>query len=235
MEYVSGLPLSEHCDAQRLSPPERLAIFIEVSKCARRCSTPTRKASSTATSSPLGLPLGTPEYMSPEQAAMAEADIDTTTDIYSLGVILYEVLTGTLPHDPQALKAAGLTDLAQVIREQEPERPSTRVSGLGDRATTVAESRHTDALSLRRQLKGDLDWIVLKAMEKERARRYASASELAADIRRYLRNEPVLAGPPSRAYRIRKFVARHKAGVAAAAAILVALVLGIARRARPPR
>ncbi|HVQ28966.1 MAG TPA: serine/threonine-protein kinase [Vicinamibacteria bacterium] len=175
----------------------------------------------------LGLPVGTPEYMSPEQAEMTEADVDTTTDIYSLGVILYELLTGTLPHDPKALKAAGLTGFARVIREQEPERPSSRVSGLGHTASTVAERRHTDAPSLRRQLKGDLDWIVLKAMEKERARRYPSASELAEDIRHFLRDEPVSAGPPGATYRARKFMARHRALVAATAASLAVLLLGI--------
>jgi len=176
----------------------------------------------------LGVAIGTPEYMSPEQAEMGEEGVDTTTDIYSLGVILYELLTGSLPHDPEALRSAGLVGLARAIREHEPARPSTRITGLGDRATTVAGERHTDVLSLRRQLSGDLDWIVLKAMEKDRARRYASASELAEDIRRHLRNEPVLAGPPGAAYRVRKFVARHRAGVTAAALVAVALVAGIA-------
>jgi tetratricopeptide (TPR) repeat protein/predicted Ser/Thr protein kinase len=176
----------------------------------------------------LGLPIGTPEYMSPEQAEMSDVDLDTTTDIYSLGVVLYEILTGTLPHDPKTLRAAGLTGFAKVLREQEPERPSTRVSGLGARAATVAGERHTDLASLRRQLSGDLDWIVLKAMEKDRTRRYASASELAEDIRRHLRSEPVLAGPPTAAYRVGKFVARHRTAVAAASLVAIALVAGIA-------
>ena len=176
----------------------------------------------------LGVAIGTPEYMSPEQAEMGEAGVDTTTDIYSLGVILYELLTGALPHDPQKLRSAGLVGLARAIREQEPARPSTRVTGLGARATTVAGERHTDVMTLRRQLSGDLDWIVLKAMEKEPERRYASASELAEDLRRHLRNEPVLAGPPGAAYRVRKFVARHRAAVGSAAFVAVALVAGIA-------
>jgi len=262
MEYVDGLPLTDHCDARRLDLSARLELFIEVCAAVQhahqkgvihRDLKPSNLlvADASGRAQPkvidfgiakavsgrltdhtlvteLGLVVGTPEYMSPEQAEMGEAGIDTTTDIYSLGVVLYELLTGTLPHDPKSLRGAGLPGLARAIREQEAPRPSNRVTGLGARATTVAGQRHTDAPSLRRQLSGDLDWIVLKAMEKDRARRYASASELAEDIRRHLRDEPVLAGPPGAAYRIRKFVARHRAAVTAAALVAVALVAGIA-------
>jgi tetratricopeptide (TPR) repeat protein/predicted Ser/Thr protein kinase len=174
-----------------------------------------------------GVPMGTPEYMSPEQAEMKEADVDTTTDIYSLGVVLYELLTGTLPYDREELRSAGITGLARILRDTEPRRPSTRMGG-DPASATAAERRLTDAATLRRQLSGDLDWIVLKAMEKDRARRYPSASELAADVRRYMRQEPVAAGPPSAGYRLGKFVSRHRKAVALVSMLALALAVGAA-------
>lgn len=171
--------------------------------------------------------IGTPEYMSPEQAEMSELDIDTRTDIYSLGVILYELLAGVLPFDPETLRAASLAEIQRIIREKEPPKISTRLSSLGDTGPIIADFRNTDPGSLHRELKGDLDWITMKAMAKDRVHRYASASELDADLMRYLNHDPVAAGPPSVVYRAKKYVKRHKLGVAAAAFISLALIAGI--------
>ncbi|MFX0200511.1 MAG: tetratricopeptide repeat protein [Candidatus Hodarchaeota archaeon] len=171
--------------------------------------------------------IGTPEYMSPEQAEMSGLDVDTRTDIYSLGVILYELLVGVLPFDPKSLREAGFSEIQRIIRETDPPKASTRLSCLGDTQTSIAEQRKTDPNSLKKELKGDLDWITVKAMAKDRIQRYASASELAADIGRYMRHEPVTAGRPSATYRIRKYIKRHKVGVAAAALIVIAIMVGI--------
>jgi serine/threonine protein kinase/tetratricopeptide (TPR) repeat protein len=172
--------------------------------------------------------IGTPEYMSPEQAEISGLDIDTRTDIYSLGVMLYELLVGVLPFDPIALRSAGFAEIQRIIREEEPPRASTRFDNLGDTRTSVVEQRKTDIASLHKQLKGDLEWITMKAMEKDRTRRYATASELASDIDKHLRHEPVSASPPSAVYRIGKYIRRHKLGVAAAAFVLVAILIGTA-------
>ena len=172
--------------------------------------------------------IGTPEYMSPEQAEMTELDIDTRTDVYSLGVLLYEILVGAQPFDGRELRRVGFDEMRRKIREEEPPRPSVRLSGLGEQSTSAAKNRRSEPSTLARQLHGDLDWITMKALEKDRTRRYDSPSELAADIGRHLRNEPVLAGPPSTTYRVRKFVRRHTIGVAASALVVLALVLGIA-------
>lgn len=171
--------------------------------------------------------IGTPEYMSPEQAEMTGLNIDTRTDVYSLGVLLYELLVGTLPFDPQSLRRAGYAEIQRVIREQEPPKPSTRLSSLGGQSVAVVHQRRTDLPTLVSQLRGDLDWIILKAMEKDRTRRYSTASELAADVSHYLCNEVVSACPPSTVYRLRKFVRRHRIGVLSAVAVAAALVLGV--------
>jgi serine/threonine protein kinase/tetratricopeptide (TPR) repeat protein len=168
--------------------------------------------------------IGTPEYMSPEQAEISGLDVDTRTDIYSLGMMLYELLVGVLPFDPKALRSAGFAEIQRIIREEEPPRASTRFSNLGDTQTSIVEQRKTDVASLHKQLKGDLEWITMKAMEKDRTRRYASANELATEIQRYLNLQPVLAGPPSGLYRLRKFVRRHKVVVGFASVLFTFIV-----------
>jgi len=176
----------------------------------------------------LGRLIGTPEYVSPEQLGRSELDVDTRTDVYSLGVLLYELLVGALPFDRQALSGASYLELQRILRDSEPPRPSVRLSQLGARSTEVSRHRGVDPPALRRWLHDDLDWIVMKALEKDRARRYQTASELAADLERHLRHEPVVAGPPGAAYRLRKFVRRHRLGVAAAGLMLLAAAVALA-------
>jgi len=172
----------------------------------------------------MGVLVGTPEYMSPEQADLREQNIDTRTDVYSLGVILYELLAGALPFDAKTLRAAGLEAILRVIREVEPPKPSTKVRSLGESSAATAEKRREEPRSFARRLQGELDWITLKALEKDRARRYGTPNELAADIARYLRNEPVVAGPATAGYRIKKYAARHRVGFAVAACVVVLLI-----------
>jgi serine/threonine protein kinase/tetratricopeptide (TPR) repeat protein len=174
-----------------------------------------------------GQMVGTPAYMSPEQAEMSALDVDTRTDVYSLGAMLYELLVGAAPFDSGALRKMSYTELQRVLREEEPPRPSTRVSSMVQEASRVAERRHVEPRALIRALRGDMDWIVVKAIEKDRMRRYATPLELAADIQRHLNNEPVLARPPSVTYRLGKFVRKHKIPVAAAVAVLLALIAGL--------
>jgi eukaryotic-like serine/threonine-protein kinase len=168
-----------------------------------------------------GVMLGTPQYMSPEQADSAGEDIDTRTDVYSLGVILYEMLVGAAPLETGKLS---LEETLRKLRDEDPPRPSTKLRTLGERSTTTCANRRTEAGALGRQLRGDLDSIVLKALEKQRSRRYGSPSEFAADIGRYLRHEPVEARPASAGYRVRKYIRRHRIGVAFAAGLVLLLV-----------
>jgi serine/threonine protein kinase len=173
--------------------------------------------------------IGTPAYMSPEQARLSGLDIDTRTDIYSLGVLLYELLTGKTPLDHKELVASGLDEMRRTIREKEPVRPSTRLSTmLEGELTTTAKHRRTEVPRLIHQVRGDLDWIVMKALEKDRARRYETASGLANDVQRYLASEPVAARPPSNLYRFQKLARRNKLAFAAAGAVTAALILGLA-------
>jgi serine/threonine protein kinase len=172
--------------------------------------------------------IGTPAYMSPEQAEMSGLDIDTRSDIYALGVLLYELLTGSPPFDAGELMASGLEAMRRTIREKEPARPSTRLSTMLDAdLSTIARKRQSDSPKLVHQLRGDLDWIVMKALEKDRTRRYETASGFAADIQRHLQNEPVVARPASNLYRFQKMVRRNKLGFVATSAVVFALVAGI--------
>ena len=262
MEYVSGIPITDYCDQNRLGLRERLGLIVQVCEGVQHAhqkgiihrdikptnvlvtvheSRPAPKiidfglAKATAHSltertlyTELGQLVGTPEYMSPEQAEMSGLDVDTRTDIYSLGVLLYELLVGALPFDSGTLRAGSYDDVRRRIRDVEPQRPSARATTLITSSGKKDINRTpTEIGALPRQLKGDLDWIVMKAIEKDRTRRYASASDLAADIQRHLNDEPVMAGQPSQSYRMKKFIRRHKLAVAAASAVTVALLLGI--------
>jgi serine/threonine protein kinase/tetratricopeptide (TPR) repeat protein len=171
--------------------------------------------------------VGTPLYMSPEQAELSGLDIDTRSDIYSLGVLLYELLTGTTPFDKKRLREVGYDEMRRIIREEEPPRPSTRLSTLGQAAVTVSERRQSDPRRLSQLFRGELDWIVMKALEKGRNRRYETASAFAADIEHYLKDEPVAACPPSVRYRLRKFMRRNRGPILAVNVILLALLVGI--------
>ncbi|MBL8898570.1 MAG: serine/threonine protein kinase [Planctomycetes bacterium] len=171
--------------------------------------------------------LGTPEYMAPEQAEMSGLDIDTRADVYSLGVLLYELLTGTKPFDARDALKLGFQELLRRIREVDPAKPSTRISTLGERASPTAANRQVNVDALSARLRGDLDLIVMKALEKDRTRRYDTPSAFAGDVERFLRDEPVLAAPPSAAYRFRKLVRRRRKTMLAGALLLLLLVLGI--------
>jgi serine/threonine protein kinase/tetratricopeptide (TPR) repeat protein len=244
MELVKGVPITDYCDQEQLTPRERLPLFLAVCQAVQHAhqkgiihrdlkpsnvlvtlhdGTPVVKVIDFGIAKATGEPLtdktlftnfaqfmGTPLYMSPEQAAMSGLDVDTRSDIYSLGVLLYELLTGTTPFEKERFKEAGYDEMRRIIREEEPPKPSTRMSTLGQAATTFATHRKSAPKRLSQLFRGELDWIVMKCLEKDRNRRYESASALADDVQHYLRDEPVQACPPSAAYRFHKFARRNK-------------------------
>jgi formylglycine-generating enzyme required for sulfatase activity len=260
MEYITGVPILEYCDTEKLDTAARLDLFRQACLAIQHAhqkgiihrdikpsnvmitlhdGTPVVKVIDFGIAKATNVELttrtlftahhqmlGTPAYMSPEQAEMSGLDIDTRSDIYSLGVLLYELLTGTTPFATEQLLEGGWAEMMRIIREDEPPKPSTRLSSLGATATRTAAQRHVDVRRLGLLLRGDLDWIVMKCLEKERSRRYETAEGLAADVARHLANEPVAAGPPSASYRFRKFVRRHRGGAFAATIVAVAIVLG---------
>jgi len=168
--------------------------------------------------------IGTPAYMSPEQAQMSGLDVDTRTDIYSLGVLLYELLTGTTPFEPRTLQEAGYAEIERIIRETDPPKPSTRLRSLGQEVMDVARWRQTSGEALCKLIKGDLDWTVMKCLEKDRTRRYETAHGLAQDVERHLRNEPILARSPGVIYRLQKFMRRHRSRIAVAGVVIILLI-----------
>jgi WD40 repeat protein/serine/threonine protein kinase len=262
MELVRGVRITDYCDQAKLSPPERLALFIQICQAIQHAhqkgiihrdikpsnilvalhdGVPVPKVidfgiakategrlSEATVYTQLHQFMGTPAYMSPEQAEMSGLDIDTRSDIYSLGVLLYELLVGSTPFDAKELMAAGLDKMRQTIREREPVRPSTKLAALaGEQLTTTAKRRSVEASRLVHLLRGDLDWIVMKCLEKDRNRRYETANGLAADVKRHLNREPVVARPPGNLYRLQKMVQRNQLAFAAAGAVVAALVLGL--------
>jgi serine/threonine protein kinase len=261
MELVKGTPITKYCDEHRLTPRQRLELFVPVCQAIQhahqkgiihRDVKPSNVLVAPYDGKPVvkvidfgvakatgqrltertlftgfGAVVGTLEYMSPEQAELNNQDIDTRSDIYSLGVLLYELLTGTTPLTKERLKQAGFTEMLRIIREEEPPKPSTRLSS-SDTLPAIAAARRTEPEKLTRLVRGELDWIVLKALEKDRNRRYETANGLARDIERYLHDEPVVACPPSMGYRLRKFARRNRAAlttlVVVAAALLITVV-----------
>jgi serine/threonine protein kinase/tetratricopeptide (TPR) repeat protein len=260
MELVKGLPLTKYCDDARLSPRERLQLFIPVCQAVQHAhqkgiihrdlkpsnilvglydGRPVPKVidfgvakvtgprlTEQSVYTEVGSMIGTLEYMSPEQAELDNLDIDTRSDIYTLGVILYELLTGAVPISRKDLEKAGLAEMLRVIKEVEPAKPSTKLSH-ADTLPSIAAHRQMEPRKLTKLVRGELDWIVMKALEKDRNRRYESANGFAMDVQRYLADEPVLAGPPSAGYRLRKFVRRNKGPVLASGMVALTLVVGI--------
>jgi serine/threonine protein kinase len=261
MEYVKGVPITQYCDEKKLTPQERLILYIPVCNAVQHAhqkgiihrdlkpsnvlvevvdGKPVPKVIDFGLAKALGQKLtdqtlytaldtrvGTLEYSAPEQATGRSFDVDTRSDIYSLGVLLYELLTGAPPFTHEELLKVGEEEMRRVIREEEPTKPSKKLSSSGE-LPAIAARRQLEPSKLTRFVRGDLDWIVMKCLEKERDRRYKNANDIGEELQRFLANEPVLAGPPSAAYRLRKFVRRHKASLLTTTGVLLATVLGVA-------
>jgi serine/threonine protein kinase/tetratricopeptide (TPR) repeat protein len=262
MELVRGIPITDYCDREKLSIPERLELFVQVCRAVQHAhqkgiihrdlkpsnilvtvidGAAVPKVIDFGVAKATGASLtdrtiytafqqfvGTPLYMSPEQADLAGLDVDTRSDIYSLGVLLYELLTGTTPFDQDTFRTAAFDEVRRIIREQEPPKPSTRLSSLGATRATVSANRQADAHHLNRTVRGELDWIVMKALEKDRRRRYETANDFAADVMRYLTHQPVEACPPSPWYRFGKLARRNRGVLATVALVALALAAGSA-------
>jgi tetratricopeptide (TPR) repeat protein/serine/threonine protein kinase len=258
MELVKGMPITKYCDEHRLTPRERLELFVPVCQAVQHAhqkgiihrdlkpsnvmvclydgkpvpkvidfgvaKATGQKLTERTLFTEFGAVVGTLEYMSPEQAEVNQLDTDTRSDIYALGVLLYELLTGTTPLERKRLKEVALLEVLRLIREEEAPRPSTRLS-TAEGLPSIAANRGLEPKQLSSLVHGELDWIVMKALEKDRERRYETANGFAQDIQRYLHNEPVQACPPSAAYRLRKFARRHPTALGITAAVLLALLL----------
>jgi eukaryotic-like serine/threonine-protein kinase len=247
MELVKGIHITDYCDQKRLSPKERLELFIPVCKAIQHAhqkgiihrdlkpsnvmvtlhdGTPVPKVIDFGIAKAVNQRLtehtlfteyrqliGAPEYTSPEQADLSGLDVDTRSDIYSLGVLLYQLLTGTTPFESKTLRKNVYGEIQRIIREVEPPKPSTRLSTMGAGLQSIAERMDIEPKRLARLMAGELDWIVMKCLEKDRARRYETASSLAADVQRHLNGEPVEASPPSAIYRLRKFAWKNRIAI----------------------
>ena len=259
MEVVHGMPITRYCDENRLTPRERLELFVPVCQAIQHAhqkgiihrdikpsnvmvtlydgrpvpkvidfgvaKATEQKLTEKTLFTQYGSMVGTLEYMSPEQAELSALGVDTRSDIYSLGVLLYELLTGTTPLGRQRIREAGYFEILRMIKEVEPAKPSTRLSDSGEQLASISAQRHMDPARLTKLVKGELDWIVMKSLEKDRNRRYETANGFAAEILRYLNDEPVLACPPSRWYRVSKFARKNRKLLATLATLAALLVV----------
>jgi tetratricopeptide (TPR) repeat protein len=260
MDLVNGLPLTKFCDEMKLTPRERMELFVPICQAVQHAhqkgiihrdlkpsnilvtvidgkgvpkiidfgvaKATAGRLTEESLSTQFGAVIGTLEYMAPEQAGFTGQDVDTRADVYSLGVVLYELLTGLRPHDGKQLRQAAYAEILRILHEEEPSKPSTRLS-TDDSLPSLAALRQTDPKKLMAMLRGELDWVVMKCLDKDRNRRYETASGLARDLQRYLADEPVEARPPSVGYRTRKFLRRNRGPVAAAVVVLLTLIGGV--------